>query len=182
VDTAFFTPGGERGRSFLTVAALVPYKKVEVAIAVAKKLGRPLDIVGKGPLRRKLERSAGSTDVRFHGWVDREKLRDLYRGAAALLVPNVEDFGMVAVESLACGTPVVGLTASGTADVVRPGAEGELAEDSSVEAMAGATERTLDSSWDRVRLRERALVFSRERFQEKFRFLLDRLDLPGMRP
>ncbi|MCP4900843.1 MAG: glycosyltransferase family 4 protein [bacterium] len=174
VDTDFFTRGGERGDGLLTVAALVPYKRVEVAIEVSKRLGRTLDIVGSGPMLRKLRRVA-HPGVRFLGWLSREELREAYRGAAALLVPNIEDFGMVTVEALACGTPVVGLTASGTADIVRPGIEGELAARACVDALVDATQRTLSTDWDRDALRHRALTFSREHFQTRFRFLLDRL-------
>jgi len=174
VATEYFTPGGEHGDALLTVAALVPYKRVEVAIEVAKRLGRPLDIVGTGPRMAQLRRIAGP-DVRFLGWLDRGELRDAYRRAAAVLVPNIEDFGMVTVEALACGTPVVGLTASGTADVVRSGIEGELAEESGLEALVDAAARALDRTWDPEILRHRAEFFSRERFRVRFAFLLDRL-------
>jgi glycosyltransferase involved in cell wall biosynthesis len=174
VATEYFTPGGERSKNLLTVAALVPYKRVEVAIAIARKLGRPLEIVGTGPRMRHLRHLAGP-DVRFLGWLDRDELRDAYRRAAALLVPNVEDFGMVSVEALACGTPVVGLSASGTADVVRGGQEGELAEESSVDALVEACQRVLDRRWDSEQLRLRADLFSRDRFRTRFGFLLDRL-------
>ncbi|MCG6948670.1 MAG: glycosyltransferase [Acidobacteria bacterium] len=180
VATEYFTPGGEREGNLLTVAALVPYKRVEDSIAVARKLGRKLDIVGTGPRMRALRRLGGS-DVRFLGWLEREKLRDAYRRAAALLVPNVEDFGMVSVEALACGTPVVGLAHSGTADVVRAGVEGELADESSVEALVEATDRVLGRSWDVQQLRSRADLFSRDRFRIRFRFLLDRLGFGEMR-
>jgi glycosyltransferase involved in cell wall biosynthesis len=174
VDVEFFTPGGERGANLLTVAALVPYKRVEVAIEVAKRLGRTIEIVGTGPQMGLLRRIAGD-HVRFLGWLSREDLREAYRRAAALLVPNIEDFGMVTVEALGCGTPAVGLAASGTADVLRSGQEGELAEDSTIEALEEATAQTLAKPWDMASLRERAQVFSRDRFQMRFRFLLDRL-------
>jgi len=174
VDTEFFTPGGERGRSLLTVAALVPYKRVELAMEVAARLDRPLDVIGTGPLLRQLRRKARGR-VRFLGWQSQEDLRAAYRRAAALLVPNVEDFGMVTVEALACGTPVVGLKGSGTQDAVRPGREGALADDGSAEALADAVTRTLSRQWDGSQLRARAEVFSRERFLTRFRFLIDRL-------
>ncbi|MCU0303920.1 MAG: glycosyltransferase [Thermoanaerobaculales bacterium] len=174
VATEFFTPGGERQGGLLTVAALVPYKRVEVAIEVARKIGRRLDIVGTGPRMAQLRRLAGP-DVRFLGWLDREELREAYRRAAAVLVPNVEDFGMVTVEALACGTPVVGLASSGTADVVRSGIEGELAEESGSEALVEATARALERHWDPEVLRQRSQFFSRERFKIRFAFLLDRL-------
>jgi len=174
VDTAFFTPGGERSERLLIVAALVPYKRVDLAMEVARRLGRPLDIIGSGPMAARLRRKAPG-NVRFLGWVTREQLRDAYRQAAAVLVPNVEDFGMATVEALACGTPVVGLTAAGTADIVRPGQEGELAGEGTAEALVDATDRALSKSWERDLLRRRAEVFSRERFLTRFKFLIDRL-------
>lgn len=175
VDTDFFTPGGERGESLLTVAALVPYKRVEMAIDVARRAGRTLEIVGTGPQQRRLGRFADD-HVRFLGWLSRAELRDAYRRAAALLVPNIEDFGMAAVEALACGTPVIGLASSGTADVVRDGIEGRLAEENTVESLLDATCGVLDLTWDRAQLRHRTEVFSRDAFAMRFRFLLDRLE------
>ena len=82
---------------------------------------------------------------------------------------------MASVEALACGTPVVGLAHSGTADVVRGGVEGELAEESSVDALVEATDRVLGRAWDPNQLRSRADLFSREQFRTRFGFLLDRL-------
>ncbi len=175
VDTDFFTPGGQRGENLLTVAALVPYKRVEVAIEVAKRLGRTIEIVGTGPQKGSLRRLAGD-NVRFLGWLSRSELRDAYRRAAALLVPNIEDFGMVTVEALACGTPVIGLESSGISDVIRSGVEGELAEENSVDALTDAADRVLNRSWEPEGLRHRTNVFSRNAFQLRFRFLLDRLE------
>jgi glycosyltransferase involved in cell wall biosynthesis len=172
VDTAFFTPGGKRGDHLLTVAALVPYKRVEVAIEVARRLKRPLEIVGTGPRLDALKRIAHD-GVRFRGWLGREELRQAYRHATALLVPNVEDFGMVTVEALACGTPVIGLEASGTADVVRTGREGVLAHESTADALLEAAQTACATAWEVDPLRARAELFSRERFVQRFRFLLD---------
>ncbi len=174
VDTEFFTPGGERGSHLLTVAALVPYKRVDVGIAVAGELGLPLHVVGEGPMRRTWAWHAPAS-VRFLGRMSRERLRDEYRSAALLLVPNVEDFGMVTVEALACGTPVVGLRESGTADIVVPGAHGELTADGSVSALAAACRAVLGRSFDPAALRSRAESFSRQRFRRRFAYLLERV-------
>ena len=76
---------------------------------------------------------------------------------------------------MACGTPVVGLEASGTSDTVRVGLEGDLADRPTGEALAAATRRVLDREWDIDNLNRRAKVFSREQFLLRFRFLLDRL-------
>jgi glycosyltransferase involved in cell wall biosynthesis len=177
IDTDFFTPGGERGEHILMVAALVPYKRVDMGIEVARRLGRPLHVVGVGPLHRSLARRAGD-DVRFLGRVSAERLRDEYRSAALCLVPNVEDFGMATVEALACGTPVAGLRASGTADAVISGEHGELAEERTADALVAASEAALANTYDVGRLRARAESFSRQRFRRRFQYLLERV-LPG---
>lgn len=174
VDTEFFTPGDSKGKHLLMVAALVPYKRVEVGIAVAKALGRELRIVGEGHLRRQLERFC-PPNVKFLGRVSDERLRDEYRQAALLLVPNVEDFGMATVEALACGTPVVGLAASGTADIVIHGEHGLLVEEATVEALASACSQALSRSFSAAACRERAGSFSRARFRRRFRYLLERV-------
>jgi glycosyltransferase involved in cell wall biosynthesis len=90
-------------------------------------------------------------------------------------VPNVEDFGMVTVEALACGTPVVGLRESGTADIVVPGTHGELTADGSVSALAAACRAVLGRSFDPAALRSRAESFSRQRFRRRFTYLLERV-------
>lgn len=177
IEVDFFTPGEAREAYVLMVAALVPYKRVDVGMAVAERLGRPLHIVGEGPLRGRLRRAAGP-QVRFFDRLDAAELREQFRRAALLLVPNVEDFGMVAVEALACGTPVVGLAASGIADAVQSGVHGELAPDPSVAALVAACKRVLARDWDRAVLRQRAESFSRQRFRQRFRFLLER-HVPG---
>ncbi len=181
VDTEFFTPAGTRGAHLLMVAALVPYKRVDVGMAVAARLGRRVRIVGEGPLRRSLARHAPA-GAEFLGWVSRERLRDEYRSAALVLVPNVEDFGIVTVEALACGTPVVGLLGSGTADVVVDGQHGALAPDGTVEALVEACQRVLSRHWDHRTLRARAEGFSRPRFRRRFGYLLERVLPGGRRP
>lgn len=177
VDTDFFSPGGEHGSHLLMVAALVPYKRVEVGIAVARELSLPLHIVGEGALRRTLGWHSGPS-VHFLGRVSRERLREEYRSAALLLVPNVEDFGMVTVEALACGTPVVGLEESGTADIVISGEHGVLTSEGSVVALAAACRAVMAKSHDPEELRARAESFSRQRFRLRFHYLLERV-LPG---
>ncbi len=174
VDVEFFTPGGERHPHLLMVAALVPYKRVEVGIAVARELGLPLRVIGEGPMRRSLAWQAGP-GVEFLGRVSRERLRDEYRSAALLLVPNVEDFGMVTVEALACGTPVVGLAGSGTADVVVSGEHGRLTAEGTAAELAAACRDVLAQCFAADTLRARAESFSRQRFRRRFTYLLERV-------
>lgn len=118
VDTEFYTPMAvPRDGPYLCVSALVPYKRVEHAVAACSASGRALVVIGEGPERPRLERAAGPT-VRFLGWQPNEVIRDHYRRCRALLFPGEEDFGIVPAEALACGAPVLALGVGGAAETV----------------------------------------------------------------
>lgn len=102
---------------FLCAGALVPYKRVDVAIEACDKLNVPLWVVGKGPELDKLKASAGSK-TRFFGHVSEAFLWECYRRCRALLFPGIEDFGIVPVECLASGRPVIAVQAGGAAETV----------------------------------------------------------------
>jgi len=120
VDADFYTPApgtGGRGDFYLCVSALVPYKRIDQAIAACTATGRRLVVIGEGPERARLERLGGPT-VRFLGWQPDEVIRDHYRRCRALLFPGEEDFGIVPIEALACGAPVIALGRGGVAETV----------------------------------------------------------------
>jgi len=102
---------------FLCAGALVPYKRVDVAIEACDKLNVPLWVVGKGPELEKLKAGAGSK-TRFFGHVSEAFLWECYRRCRALLFPGIEDFGIVPVECLASGRPVIAVQAGGAAETV----------------------------------------------------------------
>lgn len=163
VDTVFYHPAAVTpNRHFLIVSALVPYKRIDLAIAACERVGAPLRIAGDGPERTRLERAAGA-QVEFLGRLTDEELRDEYRRAAAVLMPGEEDFGIVPVEAQACGTPVVALARGGALETVRNEDTGVLFADTTVEAMAGALERAGRLTFDRARIRAHAERFSRDR-------------------
>jgi glycosyltransferase involved in cell wall biosynthesis len=174
VDTAFYRPADRRepDPSFLVVSALVPYKKVEVAIEACRRAGVPLKVVGRGPEMARLQRLAGPA-AEFLGWRSDDEVRDLYQRAAAVLLPGVEDFGMVPVEAQACGTPVVALDSGGARETVIDGATGVLAAASTADAFADALNRVRQLSFDATAIRDHALRFSRERFMTDFRQTVD---------
>jgi glycosyltransferase involved in cell wall biosynthesis len=161
VRTEFFTPGdggddadkaraaavgasddvaGDEGSgAWLVAGALEPYKRADLAIDAANRMGRRLLVVGTGSCLKRLRRRAGPT-VEFLGRVTDERLRRLYRGADALLFPQVEDFGIVAVEAQACGTPVIARRAGGSLDTVIDGVTGALFDEPTVESLVAAAE------------------------------------------
>ena len=138
VATDFYTPDGRSREGFaLVVSALVPYKRVELAIDACRLADLPLTIVGSGPDRSRLEgRAAGR--VSFLGWRSDEDVRELYRTASVVLLPGEEDFGIVPVEAMACGTPVVALGRGGVLDTITDGVTGVLVDDDTPEAFAAA--------------------------------------------
>ena len=119
VDTDYFTPdaGIQREDWLLVVSALEPYKRTDVAIAAANRTGTRLRVAGAGTQRAALQSMAGPT-VEMLGRVEAPALRDLYRRARALIYPQIEDFGITAVEAQACGCPVVAFGAGGALDSV----------------------------------------------------------------
>jgi glycosyltransferase involved in cell wall biosynthesis len=170
VDTAFYRPPDDRRQprsGFLVVSALVPYKRLEVAIDACRLARVPLSIVGTGPEHARLQAAAGP-DVTFLGWRSDEEIRELYRQSTATLLPGVEDFGMVPVEAQACGCPVIALGEGGAAETVVHGETGVLVEELSAEAFAHAIERTRDTAFDPDRLEQHARRFSKERFLTDF--------------
>ncbi len=169
VDTAFFTPGRGAGDPyFLVVSALVPYKRLETAIDAAVRLAVRLRVVGTGPDLARLKARAGAT-VEFLGALDDEALRDAYRGAQAVLLPGVEDFGIVPIEAMACGRPVIAHGAGGAAETVVPGVTGVLVDEAGPDAFAGAMAAIRRERFDPDAIRRHAEGFGVARFEAAFR-------------
>ncbi len=128
IDTAFFKPSDVAREDFyLMVTAFSPYKRIDQAILAFRELSLPLRIIGDGPQMKVLRRRL-PPNVRLMGWASDEAVRDHYRRCKALVFPGEEDFGMVPLEAMACGAPVIAYGAGGAMetvlDVDTPGAQG----------------------------------------------------------
>jgi glycosyltransferase involved in cell wall biosynthesis len=118
VDVGFYTPADVAREDFyLCVSALVPYKRIDLAIEACNRLGRRLLIVGAGPLQKRFAAQAGPT-VQLLGWRSDTEIRHLVRRCRALIFPGFEDFGIVPVEAQACGAPVVAYERGGATETV----------------------------------------------------------------
>jgi glycosyltransferase involved in cell wall biosynthesis len=172
VDTEFYRPADVVPEDFaLIVSALVPYKRLDLAIDACDRARMPLIIVGDGPERASLERTAAGR-ARFLGRVTDEQVRDLYRRAAVVVLPGEEDFGIVPLEAQACGRPVVALGRGGACETVIDGETGVLVGDASVEAFAEAIADGTKRRFDRAAIRRHAEGFGRARFGDEIERLV----------
>ncbi|MFG0259399.1 MAG: glycosyltransferase [Phycisphaerales bacterium JB041] len=142
VRTEFFTPDPSTPREdfWLFAGALEPYKRADLAAEAALAAGKRLVIVGSGSLDGALRARYEPRGVEFTGRVTDEQLRDLYRRARLLLFPQIEDFGITAVEAQACGCPVVARDRGGALDTVIAAETGSFFSETSAAAIAAATE------------------------------------------
>jgi glycosyltransferase involved in cell wall biosynthesis len=178
VDTTFFRPATSphvATGDCLIVSALVPYKRIDIAIDACRIAGVPLTIVGNGPERPRLERFAAETGgrVTFLGRVSDEEVRDQYHRAALVLMPGEEDFGIAPLEAQACGRPVVALARGGALESIVRDETGLLVDEPTPQAFADAIQRGLAHRFDQQVVRRHAERFSRARFGDQMQAIVD---------
>lgn len=172
VDTRRFKPSKERGEHYVTIGRQLPYKRYDLAVAAATRLGRRLIVFGDGPVHDKLVRMAGPTvefrTDRFGDASDAEYERALTT-ARGFIYPAEEDFGIVTVESLAAGTPVIGLARGGTTDIVTSPELGVLFDHQTVDDVVRAMTAAEQSLFTPSRLARTARRFDHGLFVTKLR-------------
>jgi glycosyltransferase involved in cell wall biosynthesis len=174
VDTAFFTPGlDEPGSYDLVVSALAPYKRIDLVLDAYRGSGWPLRIAGFGPEAARLQAMA-PPEARFLGQVTDEALLELYRGARAVLMPGVEDFGIVPVEAMACGRPVVVYAEGGGVETVLDGETGLFFHEPSPAALRRVVDSLKTLRFNTRALRARAEAFSRAVFEGRFKAFVEK--------
>jgi glycosyltransferase involved in cell wall biosynthesis len=151
---------------FIFVGELVCHKRVDAALEAARRAGRPLRVVGTGPERERLEAEYGTTAT-FLGRVDDDELTELYANALAAVMPNVEEFGIAAVEAQAAGRPVLAADAGGARETVVEGVTGVRVPVDDVDALAEAMRHVDFTSFSPTEIAEHAQRFSRTVFQQR---------------
>lgn len=176
VSDAWFEPDGRHHvRShFLIVSTLAPYKRIDLAIEACNKLKMPLKIAGDGSQRAELERMAGPT-VEFLDHLSPQELLPYYRTAYATLVPGEEDFGLVPVESMAAGTPVIALGKGGPLETIIEGKTGTFFHDPSAEGLMDALKAFDMKRYAAEDCRFRAESFRESDFRKKIEVAIDAL-------
>jgi glycosyltransferase involved in cell wall biosynthesis len=155
---------------YLCIGQLIPYKQVGLAIRAFNQLGKRLVVIGEGKQRDELGKLAGP-NITFLNRVDDATLRDHYARCRALVFTADEDFGIVPLEAMAAGTPVIAFGRGGALETVVPGRTGLLFPEQTPESLAEAVlafER-VEYSFDPEVIADHAAGFSKQHFKETFR-------------
>lgn len=165
---------GPREDYYLSVGFHALYKRLDLAIEACLRLGRSLVVIGAGPGVPGGERQAALArqGIRFLGWQADAAIRGHYAAARGLLFPGEEDFGIVPVEAMAHGCPVIAYGVGGAAETVRPEQTGVLFDAQTVDSLAAAMQRFERLHFDAGRMHAEMQRFSRRRFQSELRELL----------
>jgi glycosyltransferase involved in cell wall biosynthesis len=171
VDTDFYTPRDDSGADTpgaydLVVSALAPYKRLDLVLEAYRGLGRPLKIVGFGPEEKHL-RAIAPMEAEFLGRVDDIALRDLYRGCRVVLMPGIEDFGIVPLEAMACGRPAVVFAEGGGPESVIDGETGLFFREPTAAALRATVDSLSGIRFNTRSLRSRAEAHSRSVFEKR---------------
>ena len=166
VDVSAYEARPVRGDHWLFIGRLSAYKRADVAVKAFARTRRRLIVVGEGRERDALERLA-TDNVAFTGRVDEATKRDLLASARGLVFPGEDDFGIVCVEALASGAPVIALNKGGAPEIVRDGLDGALIAEPDPDQLEAAVERVERVRWDVEALRSSARRFDLPRFKER---------------
>ncbi|WP_185261391.1 glycosyltransferase [Pseudarthrobacter sp. NBSH8] len=174
IDTQSFHPVDAPKRTyFVWVGRIVePYKRVGLLMDTLRD--RPdlsLLVVGDGRDRLALEATAPS-NVTFVGNKTGDELSDLIANAEALIFPSSDDFGMVPLEAMAAGTPVIGFSGGGARETVINGQTGVLFNEPTISSLSDAIDHFRTIRWDYEAIRSYSLQYGQEGFVEKMRAIL----------
>ena len=169
VDTKKFSTNqqtNKNGEYFLMVGRLVPYKKFDLAVKSFNELGYPLKIIGDGPERKKLEKIS-KKNIEFLGLVSDFKLPPYYNKAKAVIFPQEEDFGIVPVEAMAAGKPVIAYRGGGALETIKEGETGEFFDEQNVESFIKTLANFNERNYNPDKIKSHALQFDKDIFKQK---------------
>ena len=177
VETKRFSPQRIRGNHYVTIGRQLPYKRYDLAVAAATKLGIPLIVFGSGTAHDKLVTIAGPTvsfrTDRFGDASDAE-FEKVITAAKGFIYPAEEDFGIVSVEALAAGAPVIGYGKAGTLDIVQDGVSGVLFDEQTIESITAAIQKAEKMTFLPSTLQRKAKRFDTSVFARQMRQIVQR--------
>lgn len=162
----------KKGKYFLVVSRMVPYKRIDIAIKACNELLLPLKIVGTGSMMLSLKKIAGPT-IEFLGNLTDEELVEYYKGCLALIFPGIEDFGLTILEAQKYGKPVVAYRGGGALETIIDGKTGLFFYPQTIKALMKTLGRFQKRRFDPRLSRKQAALFSKEHFKEEFLALID---------
>ena len=168
----FFKPvASQAGQDYyLVVSAFVPYKRVDIPIEAFNALGKPLLIVGSGPLDAQYRKLRQSTAISFLGSVPGPRLRELYSGARAVLFPTEEDFGIVPLEAQSCGAPVIALEKGGALESVK---HGHFFKEQTADSLKRAVLEFEHMTFDKAAVSAAVEPFGKEHFKKSIKEFIE---------
>jgi glycosyltransferase involved in cell wall biosynthesis len=172
VTTARLEKSDSRGDYFLMVGRIIPYKRADIVVDAFNQLGLPLKIAGTGPDMESMQKISAS-NIEFLGRVSDSQLSELYGGCIALVFPQEEDFGIVPLEAMAAGKPVIAYRAGGALETVIEGETGVFFDHQDVESLKQAVSAFDADRFKPERCREQALKFDVEIFKKEFKRFVD---------
>lgn len=177
VDVKRFRVGGKSHEDyFLIVSTLTPYKRIDLAISLFNRLGRRLVIIGDGSARQQLEDMAGPT-IDFLGFKSDEVVKEYIENCRGLIFPGEDDFGIVPVEAMAAGKPVLAYGRGGATETVLEGETGEFFMEPTLEAMEDGLARLMlnEPLYSPTKIRRHANKFDRSVFIENIKKALKKV-------
>ena len=173
VDEAGLDSVAPIGDYYLVMSRLLPYKRVALAIQECALVGARLIVAGSGPDEKRLRAMASAT-VEFAGHVDDQQRMALISGARAVIVPGVEDFGLVALEAAAAGRPTAAFAAGGALETVVEGETGLFFFEPTAQALADTLQALSNVPFERARMQAHARRFSPDVFRTQLAALIER--------
>jgi glycosyltransferase involved in cell wall biosynthesis len=159
---------------FLAAGRQTPYKCIDLAVEACTKLNVPLTVIGNGPDHNKLVDIAGPR-ITFLNKVSDNDMAHYFQRAEAFIFPGIDDFGIVAVEALSAGTPVIAYKAGGALDYVKEDKTGLFFEEQTVESLAEALKNFDPSKFNAKSISKSAEKFATENFSKNLQDFIDKL-------
>jgi len=175
VDTKNFLPSPAKswGSYFLMVGRLLAYKRFDIAVRAFNELGKPLKIIGDGPEVKKLKKISNK-NIEFLGEINREELKNYYQNCLALIFPQEEDFGIVPLEAMACGKPVIAYRGGGALESIKDGETGIFFNEQTVDSLIGAINRFHPEKFDAQTIRAHTMKFDKEIFKKNIKNFVEK--------
>ncbi len=164
----------EPRRGFVIAGRQTPYKKIDLAVKACTQLNLPLVVLGSGPDHGKLKRLAGKSVTFLRGKTD-EELAHYFQTSLAFIFPGIDDFGIVAVEALAAGTPVIAYEAGGALDYVQPGKTGEFFSEQTVESLTNELKKFNPGNYNSTQIQKSSQKYSAVVFSDNFQTYVQRV-------